>query len=682
LELNILLRGQSNSVYFDQYGGSEFVKDALQYYLGFDGITNKVNLIGTSTPDALGNVTMVGGTSFLPNAAGTESWLSTTQTSAGVVFSNNAIENSLLAHIASLPDDVRSAPTITLWMHNEGDANWAGQSTATWEQAVAFDAAQVRAALGQSAATTPYLFTDVIPEDEDNAASMQAIKAGMEALAADPSFNAGIATHSGDLNMDNAANGLAPGTVIFGGPHMDQTDVQVLAGRIARSVVDEFAQYAMPGSPLALAGGRLDDIGPQAVSATAVSGSPDTLMISVALDPNSTGLTPLTAGAAAGIGWSIQDNGTAIEGVAASLISGNQISVTFDSPVPLDATARLFFGYGTGRIAQGADTHTGAGYPGSGPGSPGQTNAVYDDQGEPVWTAAAGIAITAEPYATVTLAGNKSQYRITDMGNGTAIVADAVAGSDGEHLITQDSALHFTDQTDTFDASGATGDVARLYETSLGRAPDAASLFAYQQADGNIQALAGYIPVSPEFLAGGPLTPINFIDRAFENGLGRAPSATEIANYQTLPSQASILLSVANSAEARIHLDGIVGDLLVAEASRLYQAELGRLASPAEIFAMTGYLAAGMMPQNVANIFGNAPEFIAIHGAQTNAQFVASTYVNALGRPTQNGDDQGWITALDTGATRGSVAMAIGNSAEAVSASTQVTQPGVVKLYS
>ena len=679
MELNILLRGQSNSYYFDQYGGTQIVANALQYYLGFDGVTNKINIIGASTPDAQGNLTMEGGTSFLPNPQGTQSWLDTTMTADGVQFSNDSPENSLLAHIASLPADVRAAPTIILWMHDEGDANWAGQSTATWEAGVEYDAAQVRAALGQTAATTPYLFTDVIPEDEDVASSMQAIKAGMAALVANPSFNAAIATHTGDLNMDNAVNGLAPGTIIFGGPHVDQTDVNVLAGRIARSVVDEFAQYALPGSPLALAGGRLDDLGPQAVSAIAVTGAPNQLVVGVTLDPASTGLTALSLGAEAGIGWTIQDSGMTIEATGASLLPGNRLLITFAAAVPIDATATLNFGFGTGRIAEDADIHTGINYPGSGPGSPGEGNAVYDDQGEPIWTSAAGVAIAPEPDPTIMLSGTEAQYRIADLSNGTAELVDTVPGRDGMQIVGAYSVLQFADQSATFDASGQYGDVARLFETAFGRSPDAQSLFAYQEINPDLQALAAYIPNSPEFLEAGPLTSIAFIDRAFENGTGRAPTATEESNLLLLPTAASVLLTISNSPEARVHLSGTTGDPLVAEASRLFQAELGRAAGSNEILAMTTYLSSGMTSQNIADIFGNAPEFAAIHGAQTNSQFVESVYLDALGRPTQNGDDLGWISALDNGATRGSIAMAIGSSTEAILH--QTSSPGLLRLY-
>ena len=394
MELNILLRGQSNSVFFDILGGSNTLKLTLEYYLGFDGTKNRVNLIGNSTPDANGNLTMLGSTAFLPapNVAASSTWLQSPAPGSDGPFTPGVVEQSMLSHLESLPADVKAAPTAVIWMHNESDASWAGQNTQSWEDGVKYDAQLVRAALNnQSADTVPYLFVDSIPFDPDMADSSQAIKLGMEALVADKSFNGKIATHTGDLNMDNAYNGLPDGTIINGGPHVGAEDVATLAARISRTLVNAFAQYALPGSPLALSGGKLDATGPQAVSAQlSYDGQ---LIVGVSMDPLSGGMQSAGKEAASGLGWTVRTGDTSVSATSAFVREDGSLVISFASPIT--AGSVLYYGYGTGRIAEGAADHTGSGYPGTGMGSPGEGNSIYDNQGLPIWASASGIEISS-----------------------------------------------------------------------------------------------------------------------------------------------------------------------------------------------------------------------------------------------------------------------------------------------
>ncbi len=399
MELNILLRGQSNAILFDQLGGYAAVQTDVDQLLGFDGVTNKVNILGGATPDAEGNVTAVGATALLPPV--TNHWLNLVNGDYTQGFTAGPIEQGLLNYIGDLPADERAAPTAVLYMHDESDASIAGgETTAEWMAGVQYEAGLVRQAFGQTAATVPYLFVPV-PFDADDAATMQAIRLGQEQLAADPAFNGAVATHTGDLNMDNSFNGLPAGDVIYGGPHIDQQDADILAARIAPSVADAFAQYALPGSPLALASGHVDDSGPQAVRVDWVPAQPTQVIVTLQNDPSALGLEPLGAEAAAGLGWTIRDGDSSIAATSAQELPGNQLLLTFAGAVPTDATALLFYDYGTGRLAVGATTHTGSGYPGTGVGSPGEGNGIYDTDGLPAWASAAGVPLEADPVAYV-----------------------------------------------------------------------------------------------------------------------------------------------------------------------------------------------------------------------------------------------------------------------------------------
>ncbi len=255
--------------------------------------------------------------------------------------------------------------------------------------------AEERAALGQSAATTPVLFVN-IPYDfgpggveaVGDGNGNQIIKAVQQGLTDDPSFNAAIGAQIDDVDMD----GTDP---YFGGQHLDTTDMTQLVSRLAVSIANEFAQYAQPGSPVALAGGVLDAAGPQAISVQAMAGHPDQLLVQLALAPGSSSIQPLSAAAADGAGWQVRDGRNVVYGTAAQLVDGGQdLLVTFTGAVSVDGQASLFYGYGPGRIfPETTDPSTGAAE------AAGQDAAVYDNQGMPLWETAVGLVVAAAPTA-------------------------------------------------------------------------------------------------------------------------------------------------------------------------------------------------------------------------------------------------------------------------------------------
>ena len=684
MELDILLRGQSNAGFFDQWGGSQALKNDLQAYLGFDGVTNKINLIGNSTPDAQGNVTIMGSTSLLPTLdPNGPHWLDETTVNGSTVYSDDKLEDGLLAHLAALPADVKAAPTAVIWMHNEGDGDWPGQTTQNWVGGVEYDAAQVRAVLGQTAVTVPYLFTDIIPFDSDNAASLQAIKLGMEQLSANPAFNATISTHTGDLNMDNPVNGLPDGRVIYGGPHVDQTDINVLAGRIARTLIDTFAQYALPGSPLAMAGGHLDDVGPQAVSANPVSGSPYQLVVSTQTAVGATGLTPLTPGAAQGLGWTVQQGGVVVEAIAAHLTSNNRLVLTFSAPITSDGTATLYYGYGTGRIAAGADTHTGTGYPGTGPSSPGEGNSIYDDTGEPIWASASGVGVANQGVA-LPLEHAKASYAEVVLG-GNLVIADQTPGGETALTTAPGTQIMFSDGLYDYDASGKSAELARLYQAGLGRAPEQAAFQYFQNASVTAATIAGNIPGSMEFLSQHPATLDHaYIGIVYGNAVGHAPTPDELATYVAQlasgSSRASVLLQIADSAEARIHNEANYADPLVNQVQTLYHAELGRATDTVGLSGWTDQLTHGLTTSQLAATIATSQEFQALHSGQSDAGYITSLYVGALGRTPGAPEVAPWVSYLQGGASRSDAALNIASSPEAMFDNSPETGQGLVHI--
>jgi hypothetical protein len=373
LNLNALIRGQSNALMLMEAGGwvgYGTIVQRVQELLGFDGVEDTVTLeYAAGAPD--GANTVNSGTAFLGDWIGPDG-------QGG--WETRGHEQGLLDYIGALPDAQREEPTAVVWLHSEYDSRDWALTPETWESGVRYDAALVRDAYGQTAAELPYLFVSAIPYWGSDTGH-QAIREGMESLADDPAFHGGIAARALDIDMSNDDLDGNWQTTDPGGPHMSAADAAMVAERIALSLAQEWAAYAKPGSPVALAGGQVNDLGPEVIAAAAAG--PDQLLLTVGFDAAER-LAALDADAATGLGWTVfTSDGAARHGTAVALEGADTLRVTFDGPVATGDS--LFYGWGYGRLA-GADG-TGAG------------NAIYDDQGLPIWVAASGLTVGAPPGA-------------------------------------------------------------------------------------------------------------------------------------------------------------------------------------------------------------------------------------------------------------------------------------------
>ncbi len=375
MQLDILLRGQSNAFLLADDTGQNIANE-VQDLLGFDGTSNQVWVQADwSTP---GSETLIASSRFIGD------WVSQ---GADGQWQPSGYEQGLLTYASQHQG---AASTAVLWLHNEYDSFDPNLTIATWTSAVQAEAAMLRGALGQGAAQSPYMFVSAIPFEGANDATAQAIRTGMEQLAATPGFNAAIAARAQDVDMTFRFPSEGPNTHVFGGDHISADDANLLAHRIALSLAQQWAAFAQPGSPVALAGGAIGNLGPEVTSAT--QSDPNTLTVQLKPDV-ATGLQPLDADAASGLGWSVHTaGGQALPADHASITGGETLSLHFATALPADA--RLFYSYGSGRLATDGD-------------QPGQGNAVYDSAGLPAWIAATGVAISlggffAPSFATAT----------------------------------------------------------------------------------------------------------------------------------------------------------------------------------------------------------------------------------------------------------------------------------------
>src|SRR3954464_1715677 len=106
MQLNIVLRGQSNAYYFTSYGDTAALKSAVEHYLGFDGVSNKVNIIAdvapidsTTNAPVAGNYTIDSGTAFLSSGAAGAPWISPLSGDWHNGWASNPYETGLLSDL-------------------------------------------------------------------------------------------------------------------------------------------------------------------------------------------------------------------------------------------------------------------------------------------------------------------------------------------------------------------------------------------------------------------------------------------------------------------------------------------------------------------------------------------------------------------------------------------------------
>lgn len=96
-----------------------------------------------------------------------------------------------------------------------------------------------------------------------------------------------------------------------------------------------------------------------------------------------------------------------------------------------------------------------------------------------------------------------------------------------------------------------------------------------------------------------------------------------------------------------------------AVAMRQYQALLDRSADQGGAEYWIDAVDNGFSDVGVADAFIGSQEYIAKYGTQTNTEFVQQLYENALNRSAEQAGLNFWVNALDNGASRGQVAVAI-----------------------
>ncbi len=249
--------------------------------------------------------------------------------------------------------------------------------------------------------------------------------------------------------------------------------------------------------------------------------------------------------------------------------------------------------------------------------------------------------------------------------------------------------------------SSLDGQIVRLYRAAFQRLPDPeAFVYWRRQLIGGLPpvAIADVFTASAEFTKRyGLLNNSGFVDRLYQNVLGRTPQPAErnywLSQLAVGATRADLLLAFSESPEFQSRT-GTAGlrpvdlgpatstapppapgtDPATGPDTATYQGEVRRLylgyflrePDPGGLDHWVGVRASGVSLMAVSDEFAASNEALSRYGQTSNAQFVDLVYNNVLGRPPDSGGRNYWLGQLAIGVTRGEVMVAFTESPENV----------------
>ena len=239
--------------------------------------------------------------------------------------------------------------------------------------------------------------------------------------------------------------------------------------------------------------------------------------------------------------------------------------------------------------------------------------------------------------------------------------------------------LRFIDGRLVFDQDDTASRVARIYRAGLGRDPDQGGLDYWQKAvegGARLSDLARGFLASPEgqALYGAASSDSEFVSRLYRNVLGREGDAGGQAFWTGRlgqgASRADVLAALADSGENRqaTASQGVWDlDEGAAQVARLYDTVFGRLPDQNGLAYWAEAVDEGRASlQGMAQGFMASPEYRAVYGSLSNADFVQAVYRNTLDRPGDAAGAGYWTAQLDAGLSRAAMVVSFSESPEHV----------------
>src|SRR6185312_15309853 len=288
---------------------------------------------------------------------------------------------------------------------------------------------------------------------------------------------------------------------------------------------------------------------------------------------------------------------------------------------------------------------------------------------------------------TATYDGGYYQYIVSP--SGTAVSGGPEGGTD---ILANIQRVKFVDGYLAFSPTDTAGQVYRIYEATLNRAPDQEGLTNWINAlngGSSLQSVVDGFVGSQEFQHDyGALDNAGFVTLLYHNVLHRDPDAGGLANWvgsltSGQSTRAQVVLGFSESPEYIADLSAAVqrglwdGDAAAGQVARLYDTVLGRRPDGSGLANWTHALESGTSLQTVADGFVGSQEFQATYGALDNAGFVTLLYHNVLHRDPDAGGLANWVTALAGGQTRAQVVVGFSESPEHIGALAPYIDSGV-----
>jgi hypothetical protein len=240
--------------------------------------------------------------------------------------------------------------------------------------------------------------------------------------------------------------------------------------------------------------------------------------------------------------------------------------------------------------------------------------------------------------------------------------------------------IQFVDGYVATSPTDTAGQVYRLYEATLARAPDQEGLTNWTNAlngGTSLQSVAAGFVGSQEFQnTYGALDNNRFVTLLYENVLHRPPDQAGLSSWVGMlntgqDTRAQVVLGFSESPEdindltAPVQQGLWVGNADAAEVARLYDTVLGRLPDLTGLANWTQSLETGASLLQVTQGFVASAEFQNTYGALDNTGFVTLLYSNVLHRPPDQAGETNWVNMLSSGQdTRAQVVMAFSESQE------------------
>ena len=273
-------------------------------------------------------------------------------------------------------------------------------------------------------------------------------------------------------------------------------------------------------------------------------------------------------------------------------------------------------------------------------------------------------------------------YRQYTVGAGGATVSGGPEGGIDDLVNIQ--RIQFVDGYLATSPTDTAGQVYRIYEATLGRAPDQEGLTNWVNilnSGSSLQSVVNGFVNSTEFQqVYGALDNAGFVTLLYHNVLHRDPDAGGLANWVGFltsgqDTRAQVVLGFSESPEDIAALAAPVQQGLwianpdAAEVARLYDTVLGRLPDLSGLTNWTNSLETGSSLQSVArtaSATARSREFQSVYGAPwNNTDFVTLLYHNVLHRDPDASGLNNWVGMLASGQeTRAQVVVGFSESPE------------------